>query len=299
MSQQTRFPLLQVNEETAISFDGMDIKRHDTQPPIVDKKGVPYDLNDPEFPVIKDHKFKVNYWAMPKTPAFMLKYLTEHWEYFNKTRFHGALKAPSIVLLKDVSAITMKLRGRYSYYDRILSMSPNLFNSPHEGWVNRILIHEMCHQYVFDVHGETEMKKEKGHGPIWKETMRMAKLPPSRFDDTSNEVYMDKKELKKHAPVINFRNKHAELVSTHPRIIKPYPYQFIKFANSKGGETCGMVTLKDSGDMWYVVVSIDSAYLSLSSINMFEPTKDDLKDMPFAMWVATAQRLEGILKNVR
>jgi hypothetical protein len=52
----------------AVGFNGINVKNHKTQPPINDPKGVPYDLDDPEFPVVKDHEFKVKYWTMLKTP---------------------------------------------------------------------------------------------------------------------------------------------------------------------------------------------------------------------------------------
>lgn len=187
--------ILHLFERSAISFEGFDVPKQDEQPEIIDPKtGKPFDLNDPAFPVVKGHKFLWKYWAMPRTPNHIILYLREHYDYFNRKRFNGLLTRPNLMLLKDVNAAKMKLRGLWVPATRDLKISPNLFNAPHEGWVNRVLIHEMCHQEVTDHRGgESE---EKGHGPKWRAAMLRTGLTPSRFDTESNETYMDKQEKK-------------------------------------------------------------------------------------------------------
>lgn len=230
----------------SITFEGLSdpSKKVLTQPPIVNPKtGMEYDLDDPEFPVVKDHEFKIKYWAMPRSTSFYLKYMTEHWAHFNKARFHGAMKPPDAFgLLKDVDAKRMRLRGRFRFKERRLEVSPNLFNAPHEGWINRTLIHEMAHQYVYDVQGETEISIEKGHGPLWKAAMRMANLPPSRFDNTANEMFFDAKEKKRHAPQMNFQERRRELLKTRVIVQRPslgYPVEVMHLEGNALGVLIG------------------------------------------------------------
>ncbi len=184
----------------SFKFEGLKPGQKD-QPPILKPDGKTYhDLNDPELPVIKssEHVFRYKYWEIPRTPMYLLKYLQEHWEYFNHSRFGGKLKPCKVALLRDVHAAKMHNRGYWKHSTRQLKISPNLFNAPHEGWVNSTLIHEMAHQYVTDFHGpeadRAEYKILKGHGPLWEAAMIMAKLPPNRLDYTSNDVYRDEDE---------------------------------------------------------------------------------------------------------
>jgi hypothetical protein len=288
--------------ELAIRINGLDLNKQSTltQPPIKDKQGQPYDLDDPILPVVKDHQFRIRYWQMPKTPAFYFKYLEEHWDYFNKTRFGGKMKRPSFGLLKDVDALSMKLRGRYRPMDNLLELSPNLFNAPHEGWLNRTLIHEMCHQYVWEVHGSDvareDGRKTKGHGPLWATAMRMAGLPPSRFDDTSNEMFFDKKEEKKHKPVIDFRAAFRELQRTHLKA-SAVPFAFVKFAESGGAVSLGMVaceSLKKRGHYWTIYRRDNTWWrILLSPGNMFWPLREDEQgeDARRTDWVRAANNL--------
>jgi len=207
----------------ALNFTGFG-KGGDEQPPVNKPDGTPYDLDDPQFPVIKNsvHKWKLNYWKLPPMPSYWLKYVAEHWTYFNQTRFHGALQQASFGLLKDVDAMKMKLRGHCQYYygrkPTSIRLSPNLFNAPHEGFVNRVLIHEMCHQYAFEVHKAVN-EVAQGHGPMWQQTMHMAGLTPSRYDTVGNEMYMDKKEKKKHAEQLDIMSKNTQLRS---ELVKNY-----------------------------------------------------------------------------
>lgn len=186
----------------AAGYEGFTfLKKKDEQPEVINPKtGKPFDLTDPEFPVVsdKEHHFKWSYWKMPKSSdSIMLDYLEDHWAYFNRTRFGGRLTKPRIRLLRDVNAVRMKLRGLWTgsrtQPPGELAISPNLFNAPHEGWVNRVLIHEMCHQDEWETFGSID-RDEKGHGPRWQECMRKAGLHPNRFDTESNETYADQKE---------------------------------------------------------------------------------------------------------
>lgn len=183
--------------ELAMEIEGFDDLpqrlNQDEQPPVINEKtGKPYDLNDPDFPVVKGHKFKYRYWAMTKDPGSLVGYLKEHWDYFNKTRFHGKMEQPTLALLRNLSGATARTRGLWQPGLRKLSIAPSMFKAPHEGWVNRVLIHEMAHQYVTDFEGGERV--EGGHGPKWQATMRWVGLPPMRYDTESRDTFLTKVE---------------------------------------------------------------------------------------------------------
>jgi hypothetical protein len=194
--------------EEAISFDGFSMPASE-QPQVFRKDGKPYDMNDPDFPIIRGHKFTNNYWAMPIMDSSRLKYIEERWKYFNQTRFHNELQPCKFALLKDMNAWRMKRRGDWTGALRRLRVSPNLFNSPHEGWINRILLHEMCHQYCFEKFGKAE-KENKGHGPLWKAAMQMISLPPLQYDYEQNETYTDPFEKRVMEKTLDKRAKFNE-----------------------------------------------------------------------------------------
>lgn len=290
----------------AVTFDGLDDDeeekpspgKHKVQPPIKDPKtGDYYDLDDPEFPVVKDHTFKLRYWEMPRSTTFLLRYMKEHWEFFNKTRFHGRMESPKFSLLKDVDALRMKLRGRFSFTERDLALSPNLWNAPHEGWANRTLIHEMCHQYVYDVHGETEYKIKKGHGPLWKQTMVMAGLPPSQFDNTSNEMYFDAKEIKKHKPLLDYRATFRELKATHRKVPAPSKFVPVIFSGVGGVVVVGVIACKilKKGNWWAVSSFQDGKFMwnTVHEDNLFVPFDHEAEGINISALMNAADRLHS------
>lgn len=235
-----------MHSNTAAGYEGFGfIKKSESQPEVINPKTQkPYDLTDPEYPVVNDasHKFKWQYWKMPKSvDSLMIDYLEERWVYFNRTRFGGRLTKPQIRLLRDVNALKMKLRGLWTSSDTKppgeLAISPNLFNAPHEGWVNRTLIHEMCHQEEFETFGTID-RTEKGHGPRWQALMRRAGLRPNRFDTEGNETYADQKEKKIFKEIEEksrpFREAYAMRVATRTPFTKPVVGAKVLFATARG-----------------------------------------------------------------
>ena len=265
-----------MKDVTAIGHEGFSfLKPKDTQPEVMDPKtGKPFDLTDPEYPVINDpsHKFKWEYWKMPKSvPALMENYLEERWTYFNKTRFGGRLRKPELVLLRDVNALRMKLRGLWtssvSKPPGKLSISPNLFNAPHEGWVNRTLIHEMCHQEEWETFGSID-PKEKGHGPRWRALMTRAGLHPNRFDTERNETYADKKEKKIYQEVLEknkvFLQNLEILRGTRSPMMKPAEGLEVLFATSKGIIFGTLMSKAEKAGHWNVEEPADVAGITLT-----------------------------------
>jgi predicted SprT family Zn-dependent metalloprotease len=264
-------------KEISIELEGFgDIRKklhQDEQPEVLDPKtGKPLNLKDPDFPVVTGHKFRYRYWAMAKDTRSLIAYLEEHYDYFNKTRFHGKLKRPNIAILKDVAAHRMRLRGVWKPGLRTLAFSPNLFNAPHEGWVNRILIHEMCHQEVTDFDGGE--REEQGHGPKWKAAMVRAGLPPIRYDYESNETYMDKVEKQKHAKLIEKRNavKQAHKILTEERVpvTKVAVGMNVLFTDPHGEIVYGKVQAKEGGK-WLVYVESKGKHYYVAKLAMFQP----------------------------
>lgn len=227
------------NKEHSIMFEGISIPKDKYQPPIKKPNSDEFwDLNTTEFPVVQDHEFKTKYWLMPhNSTSSYLRYMEEHWVYFNKTRFDGKLKKPKLGLLKDLDAQKMRLRGLFTPPSRAkydtepghIQLSPNLFNAPHEGWINRTLIHEMCHQAVWEEDGpdaySDEYKQGKGHGFRWMQWMRHVGLPASRFDDTKNDMYMGPDDHAREDERKDIRKKVGEIRKV--RVLVQQPKMFL------------------------------------------------------------------------
>lgn len=202
----------------------------------------------------------------------MIAYIEEHYDYFNKTRFHGKLERPRIAMLKDVAAHKMRLRGVWRPSERTLAFSPNLFNAPHEGWINRVIIHEMCHQEVTDHEGGE--REEGGHGPKWKAAMIRAGLPPIRYDYESNETYMDKVEKQKYGELVQkkeaFKKAHQILVSERAPVTTVTVGMHVLFSDTNGEIVYGQVMQKE-GTKWLVFVASQNKYYYVAKKAMFLP----------------------------
>ena len=279
-----------MSDITAVGYEGFSfLKVQNTQPEVINPKtGKPYDLKDPEFPVVDDpnHKFRVQYWQMTKTvQSYLLQYLEERWVYFNKTRFGGRLSKPEIVLLKDVNAVRMRLRGLWtSNPDKPpgkLSVSPNLFNAPHEGWVNRTLIHEMCHQEEFETFGSIQ-RLQKGHGPRWQAFMRKAGLHPLQYDTEANETYADRHEKIQFQEIQEkskpFLQAYEVLKATRSPIKgKPTIGEHVLFATSQGIIYGKVISKATKAGFWYVEEDRNVLVFrwGLKPVGMFTPSFKD------------------------
>lgn len=190
-----------IRDLSAVHFKGIG-QGVNEQPPVYDKDGKPLDMNDPDLPIVKDKsKFTYYYWKMPKIKTTMLKFISEHWDYFNRTRFKGILLPAKFGLMRDVDANYMKKRGFCRYGKPcLIALSPNLFNAPHEGWVNYVLLHEMCHQAVYedwvraDISIEYLDSGKTAHDDNWQNWMYKVGMPLRAKDIHPNDTYMDEKE---------------------------------------------------------------------------------------------------------
>lgn len=97
----------------ALDFVGFKRPTVKEQPPVFDPKtGQQYDLSNPDLPLAVSPAFTVHYWLMPKTQAFVLKYLNERYDFFNHTRFGGKLSKPKLVVTSSGStALDLKIEA--------------------------------------------------------------------------------------------------------------------------------------------------------------------------------------------
>lgn len=263
--------------EVSIELEGFKRPTDKKQPEVIDQKtGKPYDLTDPDLPVVTSPSFTVHYWLMPKTPAFIDKYLKERYDFFNKTRFQGKLRQPTLKLVtRGKDAFDLKTRGLWSSGINTISISIHLFKAPHEGWVNNTLIHEMCHQYVSVFEGgESELK---GHGPKWQAAMRRAGLTPSQYDYTPNEMYMTEREKRKVKIQLQQRQAYLDaynkLKATHQLVKAPKPGTKVVFLDGNGGVHYGVLVKKSPSGKWTVFENVNEKltyeYEGLSPLVLF------------------------------
>ena len=123
------------------------------------------------------------------------------WTELNTSKFQGKMSIPNLTLLKNTGN-NMRLRGVWYPFQRRLSISPRLFNSKNEIFLE-IFLHEMCHQATSEI-SEVYERSEGGHGPVWKGWMRKVGLDPNRYDKNTNDQYVNQDERK----ILDFVESH-------------------------------------------------------------------------------------------
>ncbi len=212
-----------------------------SQPEVINPKtGLPFNLKDPELPVVNDpgHTFKYYYWKMPRSqPVVMLGYLQEYWEYFNHKRFKGTLKMGRFALKKNTSALTFKTRGTFYGQSNglgLIEIHPALFKAPHEGWINHTLVHEMAHQKVFQTGGDPSKEniETQGHGPRWQMYMREAGLQPERYSQHGNMDYFNEKDKAEYADRLTENSysykRQVQIMDEHGEQVTPKPGMIVR-----------------------------------------------------------------------
>lgn len=94
--------------------------------------------------------------------AALVRELRAAWRQINETHFRGALIAPTLELVAGATNL-----GRWVPCTRTLEISRSLALQRPWGAVLEVLKHEMAHQYVHEVLGETS---EAPHGRVFRET---------------------------------------------------------------------------------------------------------------------------------
>ncbi len=163
-----------------------------------------------------------------------LKYLTAAWTHFNKIKFQNRMEKPRLACGPQPDFGGPKYRKAYGLYQGGFNFGPGnlwinekLFNSDID-FVNAIIVHEMCitgdaliptdvglvrmsqiekagefvanglvihncHQSVW-VLDNVKDPSQGGHGPAWQSWMRRVGLPPERYDNTDQALYMTDEE---------------------------------------------------------------------------------------------------------
>jgi predicted SprT family Zn-dependent metalloprotease len=126
----------------------------------------------------------------------MVAYMTAAYNKANKAFFDGRLKKPNLELTRAVDAAKFKGRGKYVYGPRQLFISPTLFNPGVEALVLTTIVHEMCHQAVYELDGvrPPQLNVDGGHGAEWSAWMHRCGLQPQRYDTYDNKMYLDPKK---------------------------------------------------------------------------------------------------------
>jgi hypothetical protein len=149
--------------------------------------------NKKDYPILGDAGFSTPYLVTRQGKAPQLKYMVEHWHYFNIHKFSSRMKEPHFAVSKAVSTKDMRVRGDWSTRDRILRISTNLFQAPFEGYVNHVLCHEMCHQWTSEI--LMDPKDSHAHGEKWKASMVMIGFTPNQYEFSDNFQFMNKVQL--------------------------------------------------------------------------------------------------------
>ncbi|MGD0676730.1 MAG: SprT-like domain-containing protein [Polyangiaceae bacterium] len=92
--------------------------------------------------------------------AALVRELRAAWHQLNEAQFHGGLAVPTLEIVPTRSTL-----GRWIAATRTLEISRPLILEEPWGMVVEVLKHEMAHQYVHEVLGETE---QTPHGPAFR-----------------------------------------------------------------------------------------------------------------------------------
>lgn len=122
------------------------------------------------------------------------------WRWANTAKFGDQLTEPKFLIMKEVAGKRLRYRGwfapRFKGF-KTIKITPRLFYATDQH-AAEVVLHEMCHQAVWDVNGREEYliesRIQRGHGPRWSKWMRSIGLNPARYDSTSNETYMSNTE---------------------------------------------------------------------------------------------------------
>jgi len=238
----------------------------------------------------------------------MLAYIERVYDNANKRLFGGKLHRPHLHLLKAVSVEKFRLRGQYSYGKRLMQISPNLFGSGKEPLVVTTIVHEMCHQAVYELDriGGAALKAEGGHGPNWRRWMVNVGLTPARFSKYDNAAFMDE------ATKQRVEQKKETIRSTKSKLEPLSPYQLhslmaVSWVDSrKPDRTIPGILLIQNGKgprTRWAVLTYDPRKLGLMTVMnvpvsiIYKPSEQDAKTVSTETWRNEAQRQISIAQD--
>lgn len=169
---------------------GKKKKPEKPQKPVQEEPPLHPSVKKTDYPIVGDAGFSVPWMVTRQSPGAALRWMKEHWHYFNKKRFQGQLQEPHFRLAKNIDITKLRKRGDWNTSLNQLRLVPALFQAPDERYANHVLLHEMCHQYTAQILGE--VKDSHAHGPHWQQTMIMIGMSPNRYEFTANKMFMNK-----------------------------------------------------------------------------------------------------------
>src|ERR1700722_6231317 len=113
----------------------------------------------------------------------LLRELVAEWQRINAAHFRGALAVPSIVLSASTSH-----PGRWLGGGRVVELSRAMILTQSWAAVIEVLRHEMAHQYVHEILGETS---EAPHGPSFRAVCERLGVDPAASGLPSPSPYDD------------------------------------------------------------------------------------------------------------
>lgn len=225
-----------------------------------------------------------------------INYMTDVWHRANKLIFDNRLKFPSILrFLKEQSTDSFRRRGHWARDKREIAMSRRVFNAGEEKFLE-IFVHEMCHQAVSEI--DRVVDTNMGHGPYWTAWMVKAGIPPSRYDTTDTQEYMDDEEKENHQAKLDGLKKAAQElnnltpVSNYSSLGTPAQFYWADKKQWVQGVIVGIY-----GDKMYVVTnSKTGAYMMLSNKGadrLFQiPIGTEMDNYALPHWREAAERVQ-------
>jgi hypothetical protein len=179
-------------------------------------------------------------------------------------------------------------------------MSRRVFNAGQEKFLE-IFVHEMCHQAVSEIDRVVDINK--GHGPYWKAWMVKSGIPPSRYDYTDAQEYMNDEERARHQEKLDAL-KRAQLdkerlqkISHLSRIGTPAQFFWAEKDKWVQGVIVGVFATK-----FYIVTNKDTgAYMTLGNQGRDRiyaiPPGEENENYLSEVWQNAALRVKRYLDN--
>ena len=254
--------------------------------PVLDSR-----VKQDDYPIIGDAGFTTPFLVARHEDKAMLRWMREHWHYFNIHRFKGVLKEPHFALLNDVNINRLRKRGDWTPYASRIRLTPSLFQPKDERYANHVLIHEMAHQYVSEqLGGETV---EQGHGPKWKGVMVDVGLTPNRYDFTNNRAFMNKLQIEE-------KEKDDKMRSDLLFERNPLPFKVYGYAHRRKIKPCMYVgkDIKTSERIVILETNTQSTSYMIPALYIFPERGLAEKIEHNVEWMAKVKRVRELLKEV-
>lgn len=222
-----------------------------------------------------------------------LDYLHAVYRRANNAIFNDRMRMPRVRFFKEQQANSFRKRGHWSPRDREIAIGRRLFNAS-EIHVLNTFVHEMCHQAVTDI--DRTIDPNGGHGPNWIRWMKIAGIPPDRYDTTDQIEYMNEEERLKTEQVR--RERERQMKENHRIKVRPSSLEIgspVQFYQPSDFKWIQGVAVGIFGSKFVLTDTLGGHYWSLPNqgremVYAVEP-HDSEQDFTSAEWKAAAQRM--------